>query len=58
MVNRENDLVEYARGCLKPNERWSGIATECEGQMRRGDAVVEMEDIRRARIRWRGDRIT
>ena len=55
MVKKEYDREEYARGWLLPNARWSGIATDCEGQRRRGDDVIGVEDLQRASIKWRHD---
>ena len=53
MTNKENARAEYARGCLLPNARWSGISTDCDEQMRWEGGVIETEDIQKGYARLR-----
>ena len=48
--------MEYARGWILPNARWSGITKEWEGKMRWGGDVIETEDMHRGYARWRQNR--
>ena len=45
VAKQDNPIEEYDRGWLLPNARWAGISTDCAGQMRCGDDVVEGEDV-------------
>ena len=42
----------YTRGWILPNARCTGISTDCEGQMRLDDDVVEGEDVALEFQKW------
>ena len=41
MAKQGDPRKEYARGWLLGNARWAGRSTDCEGQMRWRDDVIE-----------------
>ena len=52
MAQKANPREECAHGWLLPNARWAGISKDCEGQIRRGDDVIEWGDVELEFQRW------
>ena len=55
-ANRGNPREEYDRGSILPIDRWDGVGTDCEGQMRRIDGVSEGGDVEMEFQRWERSR--